>query len=175
MNRRGILKASAMTALGLAILTGSAAAEQKPMKDLLVGTWTLLLVDDVNAEGNRVPGYGPNPKGTVIFGTDGRYSLQIMRDQRPKFASNNRREGTAEENKAAVGGMISHFGTYSINEGAKTLTIRIEGSSFPNWDGTQQKRLITALTDDVLTWTNPTPSTAPAGNVRAELAWRRAK
>ena len=36
-----------------------------------------------------------------------------------------------------------------------------------------QKRAITAITDEVLTFNNPTPSTS--GYVRAELAWQKAK
>jgi len=42
MNRRCILSISAMTALGLALLPGSAVAQQKSLKETLVGTWTLV-------------------------------------------------------------------------------------------------------------------------------------
>jgi hypothetical protein len=33
---------------------------------------------------------------------------------------------------------------------------RVEGSSFPNCENTSQKRLVTALADEVLTYRNPT-------------------
>jgi len=175
MNRRLIVCAAA-AGLAYATMSGSTVAQQqKALKDQIVGTWSLLIVDNFREDGTRVPAYGPNPKGMVMFGPDDRYSLQIMRDVRPKFASNNREKGTADEMMAAVHGMISHFGRYTIDETGKTLNLRIEGSSFPNWDGTTQKRLITALVGDDLTWTNPTPSTAAGGNVRSELVWRRAK
>jgi hypothetical protein len=173
MNRRSTLGIAALAAFGLVMSPVGSNAQQKSLKDQLVGTWNVLIVDDVHPDGSHVPAYGPNPIGTVLFGADGRYSLQIMRAAIPKFASNNRLKGTPEENKAVVQGMISHFGTYSVNEADKTFTIRIEGSSFPNWGGTQQKRLITSLTaGDELTWTNPTPS---SGAVRTELAWKWAK
>ena len=81
--------------------------------------------------------------------------------------------GTADENKAVVQGIISHFGTYTVDEAGKTFTFRIAASSFPNWDGTAQKRPITAITDEVLTYNNPTPSVS--GYVRAEVAWKKAK
>jgi hypothetical protein len=42
MNRRSILSISAMTVLALAVLPGSAVAQQKTLKDQLVGTWTLV-------------------------------------------------------------------------------------------------------------------------------------
>ena len=41
---------------------------------------------------------------------NGRYILLTARSGQPKFASNNRMEGTPEEYKAVVQGMIVHFG-----------------------------------------------------------------
>jgi Lipocalin-like domain len=175
MRRHDIFRFSAVAALGLALLPGSALAQQKPIKDQLVGTWTLLLVDNVKADGTHVPSYGPNPVGTAMFSPDGHYSLQIMRVGRPPFAANNLAAGTANENKAAISGIITHFGTYTVDQADKSFTIHIEGSSFPNWDGTRQKRLVTAITDDVATWTTPMPASATSGNEHAELVWKRAK
>jgi Lipocalin-like domain len=175
MNRRNMLGTLATATLGLAFTTADAAAQQKSFKDLIVGSWTLLINDFARQDGTKVPAFGPNPKGLVVFGPDGRYSLQIARDVRPKFASNDRYNGTSDENKAAMQGAISHFGRYTIDEAQKTLTFRIEASSFPNWDNTTQKRPITVLTGDDLVWSNPTPSTGPSGFVNAELIWRRAK
>src|SRR5262249_44201278 len=160
-------------AVGLTILPGGASAQQKPVKDLLVGTWTLLLDDNVKEDGTHVPGYGPNPEGSLIFTANGHYSLHIFRHGRRAFASKDRLTGTADENKAAIQGMISHFGTYSVDETGKTVTFRIEASSFPNWDATSQKRAVTAITDEILTYNNLAPSTS--GYIRAELAWKKAK
>jgi hypothetical protein len=184
MTLRTLLQTTAVTAFSLGVFAIAATAQQqqrpaqqpppppKPMKELIVGSWTPLLVDDVDADGTRSPIYGPNPKGMLMFSPDGRYSLQIMRDIRPKFAANSRLKGTADENKAVIGGIITHFGRYSLDEGAKTITLRIDGSSFPNWDGTSQTRPITALTDDVFTYVNPASS---GSGGKSEVAWRRAK
>jgi hypothetical protein len=57
---------------------------------------------------------------------------------------------TAEEGKAVAQGMIAFYSTYTVNEGDKTLTTRIEGSSYPNLIGGEQKRVITSLTADEL-------------------------
>jgi hypothetical protein len=95
-----------------------------------------------------------------------------MRDVRPKFAANDRTKGSADENKGAISTIITQFGRYTLDDAGKTLTLRIEGSSFPNWDGTTQTRPVTALTDDVLTWTVPAIS---AGGGKAETAWRKVK
>ena len=83
--------------------------------------------------------YGPNPEGILIFTPDGRYSLQIMRVNRPHYAS-----PTAAGRRAEQGGAdrdVSHFGTYTSTKRDKALTMHIEGSSYPNWDGTKQTRI----------------------------------
>jgi hypothetical protein len=145
-------------------------APPKSMKDALVGSWRLLIDDVVNPDKTQTPQLGPNPEGSVIFTANGHYSLQIMRYNRPKLAANDRTKGTADENKAAISGIITHFGTWTVDEGSKTLTFRIEGSSFPNWDGTVQKRMITSLNpNDEVTWVNSTPS---AGTLPVVLAWK---
>jgi hypothetical protein len=172
MYRRNIVGISALV-VGLAMQPGGAGAQQKSIKDQVVGAWTLLLSDNVKDDGTHVPGYGPNPEGLLVFTVDGHYSLQIVRYGRPAFASKNRMAGSADENKAAVQGTISHFGTYTVDEAGKSLTFRIAASSFPNLDGTVQKRSLTALTDEVLTWNTPAP--LAAGYVRAEVAWKKAK
>jgi hypothetical protein len=172
MYRRTVVGISAL-AVGLAMLPGGASGQQKSMKDLLVGTWTLLLTDYIKDDGTHVAGFGPNPDGSLIFTADGHYSLHIIRYGRPAFASKDRLKGTADENKAAVQGMISHFGTYTVDEANKTIAFRIAASSFPNWDATTQKRAVTAITDDVLTYNTPAASTS--GYVRAEVAWKKAK
>lgn len=176
MDRRSLLEMMGTAALGGVLVASGALAQQKPAKDQLVGVWALLLDDGVKSDGTQVPIFGPNPVGTLIFTPNGRYSLQIMRVvNRAPFASNNRDTGTAEENKAVAQGTLSHFGSYSVDEAGKTINFRIEGSSFPNWENTSQKRLITALTDEVLTYRNPTSSTPGQNFTHTELVWKRLK
>ena len=157
MSQHSILRASAIAALGLLITGGHALAQTA--KDL-VGAWTLVTAD----------AFGANPKGVVIFSADGRMAAMLMRADLPRYASNNRSQGTAAENKATVDGMISYFGTYSFN--GKELTFHIDGSSFPNWIGAEQKRTNVTLAGDELKWTQPTPS---AGGPPTPVVWRRAK
>jgi lipocalin-like protein len=93
-----------------------------------------------------------------------------MRSDRPKYAINNFAEGTAEENKATALGTITYFGTYLISEADSTIAIRVDGSSFPNWNGTDQKRIF-AIAGDELKLTSP----AASGAGTAEVVWTRAK
>jgi hypothetical protein len=64
MHRRNILGIAATIALGFALVPGGAIAQQKTIKEQLVGAWTLLLDDGVKADGTHVPLHGPNPIGT---------------------------------------------------------------------------------------------------------------
>jgi hypothetical protein len=91
-----------------------AAAQQPPLKDQLVGTWTLVLVDNVQSDGSRIQLYGPNPQGILFFDGAGHYALEILRSGRPRFAANDKSKGTPEEYQAAVQGTNSHFGTYAV-------------------------------------------------------------
>ena len=152
--------------LGVVLAAGDAFAQTT--KDF-VGTWTL--VSAVTEQGgNKTDTFGPNPKGILIVDANGRYVLAIARADLPKVASNNRTTATPEENKAIVGGSITHFGTLSVNAADQTFTFKIETATFPNWDGTEQKRAFT-LTGDELKYTVP----AQSGGGTGALVWKRAK
>jgi hypothetical protein len=155
----------AMLCLGIA-LPGAGVAQTA--KDL-VGTWTLVSAETVRLDGSSGPTFGADPKGLLILTSDGRFLYLFSRSDLPKFASDSRATGTPEENKAVVQGSISTYGTYSVTD--KSLAIKVENSTFPNWLGNDQKRTITMMTGDELKWTNPAAS---AGGV-AELVFRRAR
>jgi hypothetical protein len=156
-------------AFGFALLPGSAIAQQKSLKEQLVGTWTLVSNDNIAPDGTRRQLLGPNPKGILILDANGRYAAIQVDPNRPKFKINNRLEGTPEENKAAMRGATASFGTWSVNEADRTLISNVEGALFPNSQGTVVRRSIT-LTGDELRYINP----ETAGG-RAEAVYRRAK
>jgi len=169
MNRRSMLTTSVPTVLAVALLPSSVVAQEKSLKDQLVGTWIFVSAQDVKPDGTKVDPWGPNPKGVAMYDAKGRFTFMIMRSDLPKFVSNNRAQATAEEGKAVAQGMIVFYGTYTVNDGV--LITRIEGSSYPNIIGGEQKRIITSLTGDELRYINPTTSTG----TKAEAVWRRAK
>jgi hypothetical protein len=168
MNRRNMLGIAAVSILGLASVAEDAvgAPKAKVKKSQLVGDWALVSNNTPNATIQN----GPND-GYIVFERNGRFSFAILSSKVPKFASNNRNTGTADENKAVVQGNIAYFGTYSVNEADGTLTFHIERCSFPNWTGTDQLRQITSLTTQELKYTNPSASVGGT----AELGWKRVK
>jgi Lipocalin-like domain len=142
----------AAVALGLGMALPDVAAAQTA-KDL-VGSWTAVTNITVRPDGSKAdPFGGPNVKSLYIFTGDGRFSIINASADIPKFASNNRAQGTPEENKAVVAGSLAFFGTYSVDTPAKVLTLKVEGSTYPNWMATDQKRPIVSFAEDELKWT----------------------
>ena len=174
MRRIDVLTATmvSLLVLGVALPAGDAVAQQKSLKEQLVGTWKLVSSHSVRNDGSLVDNIGPNPRGILIYTSDGHFALVNTRSDLPKLASNSRDRGTPEENKAVVQGSLAYFGTYSVNEADKVITAKIEGSTFANMiGGPDQKRIITSLTADELKFTNP----ASTSGATLQLVWKRAK
>ena len=168
MNRLILTLITASALIFGVFLPSEEAVAQMTTKDL-VGTWTLVSIT-FEQGGKEVDYYGSNPQGQAIFDPNGRFSMIITRSDLPKFAYDNREEGTAAENKAVAQGSIAIFGTYSVSETDQAITLHIEGSTFPNWKGVDHKRPF-KLSGDQLSWTNPTPSRRGV----AQLVWKRAQ
>jgi hypothetical protein len=155
--------------LACALMTASSYAQQKSLKEQLMGAWVIVSSSTKLPDGN--PAWGTNPVGLLIFTDNGHYSSQLMRSDLPKFASDSRVKGTPEEYKAVMSGSISSFGTYTVDEANKTFTIRYEGSTFPNRKGAEDTRSF-IIEGDELHITNPAPST---GGGTSQLVYRRTK
>jgi hypothetical protein len=112
MNRRYIISLSAITALGLAMVSGAAMAQQKSLKEQVAGIWTLVSQDATAPNGTKRQPMGANPKGILILDAGGRYATLITRADRPKFKSRNRSEITTEEFATAARGAVAQFGTW---------------------------------------------------------------
>lgn len=153
----------------------SAFAQQPttPLIKQLVGTWDLVANYALRQDGTRLDPFGPNPSGRYMLDAAGNFSYMIYGSGRPKFASNNRREGTMEENKATVQGVIAFYGTYTVDELARTVTWHVERCTFPNWEGSDRKTTVTVNGDELSYTADPIPS--DAGPYIPHVTWRRAK
>ena len=156
MNWRNILSLSVIAAFGFAVFSGSAFAQQKSIKDQLVGTWTVTSQEQARKDGSKVERFGANPKGITIFEANGRFATILARPDLPKLASNDPMNPTPEEAKALALGSLAYFGTYTVDEPNKTILFKIEASTLPNQLGFEGKRVITTLTADELKYTNTT-------------------
>ena len=169
MNHRSVIGMCFVTALGLPLLATGAAIQQQALKEQLVGTWTTVSWEQKKADGAKLQQFGANPTGIAFFDAGGRYIITVMRSDRGRYASNALWQGTAEENKATANGTMTYFGTYAVSEADRSIAIHIEGSSFPNWNGADQKRFV-AITGDQLTLT-----IRPPNGENVYVVWKRAK
>ena len=148
-----IYKVMLPTLIGSAMLVSAASnASAETLKQKIVGTWTVVSVVNDN-KGNKTETFGPHPIGYFIFDRTGHVAVQIMKSDIPKFASNNKNTGTDAENKAVVQGSIANLGTYKVDEKDHSASMHYIGSSYPNWNETDQKRSI-AITGDQMSWTD---------------------
>ena len=156
--------------LGAPFPGGKALGQQaeNALKNQLVGTWILVSNFTNRDDGSKVDILRPNPKGLLMIDNGGHLTVQEMRSDLPTFGSNSR-QGTEAESKAIMLGSIAYFGTYTIDEATKTLTVHIDACSFPNWNGTDQKKSFT-LSKDELTW-----SDAGLGGGPVYTIWKRAR
>jgi lipocalin-like protein len=163
MTRNITLRAMALCVC--VVLPGAAVAQTA--KDL-VGTWTMASNINIGQDGKKIDVFGPKGTGLAIFESNGRFAIVNINPDTPKFASNSRAKGTPDENKAATMGGIGLYGTYKVAN--KEISLNVEGSTYPNWTGTDQKRTVKSYAKDQFTWT----LTGSIGG-SSEVTWKRVK
>src|SRR5258706_9125426 len=170
MTRLGKLAIFAITMLGSDVMIQGAAGQQRPLKEQVAGTWTLVSWEQTNPDGSKFQQFGADPKGNGFFDMIGHYIISVMRSDRASYQIDNfgqLGQITAEESKATALGTITYFGTYSVSEADRTMAIHVEASSFPNWNGTDLERLF-EITQDRLKLTVRPPR---GGSV--DVLWNR--
>lgn len=145
-------------------------AQEKSLKDKLVGTWIYASSTGKREDGSAVQ--RPSLQGAVTYTADGRFHFITVRTDAPKYASGDSARPSPDEAMAIASGVVAYTGTYTLDEVTKTVHANIETSSFPNLVGApNQRRIITSITDEELRFTNPR---TPAG-ITLELVFKRAK
>lgn len=150
-NRWARLAAGAMLA-GLLSMPGLAFSQL--LKEQIVGTWRLVSIYN-EEKGVKAHNFGENPVGLVMFDGSGNVMQLLSKPTLPKFAVNNRLKGTDAEYRGVMEGMISGFGTCTVD--GDTVTIKWLASSYPNRVGAAEKRTYKIVGDE-MTGTNPTAS-----------------
>ena len=102
----------------------------------VIGVWELVSLQDHRPNGEVLDWMGKKPSGTLIYSPDGHMSVQIMRDPHPMAAasmwSSDGRDlqpsASANEVRDAYSGYYAYFGSWEIDERARTVTHHIRGS-----------------------------------------------
>ena len=123
----------------LAVMSGlGGAAQSQPLT--LVGAWRLISYETRDAKGRIDYPLGEHVRGQLVYDTRSHMSVQIMKDGRPTFVSNDFARGTDTEARAALEGYVAYFGTYVMNPAKHTVVHHIQGALFPNFVGGDQVR-----------------------------------
>ena len=173
MNRPTAFPMTAIALLCLAVTfpASNAVAQQKSLKDQLIGTWTLVSNDDTERNGSKHQYYSANPRGILILDAGGQYAQVTGRPDRPKFKAtdNIRLDTPAAQYGEAARAFAGNFGTWSINEADKTLTRRYEAALIPNVEGTDRKEAVSLTGNEMkLVYTS-------AAGLKTEAVYRRAR
>jgi Lipocalin-like domain len=129
----------------------------------LVGTWTLISVDNIKPDGSHTPRHGSHPSGLLIFDAQGRYSLVVLT------------EGTPEEYKAAIEGNNADYGRYSVNESEQSITFHMDHASHPELEGSSHTRYFTLIGDRLIYTTVKMSANGEAKSTYGEVVLERAK
>lgn len=175
MTRRAtsIYLVTALVFLAGVLPVRNAIAQPKSLKDQVVGAWTLVSFESFDSAGTSVPVMeGSDLKGRLILTDNGLLSFQIIAEY-PKLTSKDPLKTTAAEDKAVAHGVLSFFGTYTINAADKLIIFHIERSSFPNQaTGKGAKRTVTVSGDELRLGS---PGQATGGLKRFVVTWKRIK
>jgi hypothetical protein len=174
MNRRATraMTTTALLCMAVGLSASDSLAQQKSLKEQLVGTWTLVSSDQVLPDDRKLKQFGSNPKGINVFDANGRFFLMIASADNSKIAS---KESSRKTNSEEIGRLIvesiAYYGTYTVNETERAVILHLDASTFPNQIGTDQKRTITSLTADELKYSSP----AETSGVQVRQVWKRAE
>jgi hypothetical protein len=137
----------------------------------LAGVWRLVSSEFRTSSGDVIYPLGEDALGQAIFTESGYMSGQLMRQNRPWFASGSQASGTREEIEAALQGYVAYYGSCQVDVEQKTITTDVEGSLYPNWVGGQQVRYY-ELTDSRLVLTT-SPIAFGDEEITGVLTWER--
>lgn len=151
-----------------------ATSTQSGIASQFIGTWKMVSVEERKPNGELVePRYSARPSGYIMYDATGHVAVQIMKPGRPRFASDDAAQATAAEAKSAFDGYGAYFGTYEIHEAEGYVIHHVEGSVFPNYVGSDQKRGFEFSGDQLIL--KPPPRQVGGAQHTTRVTWQRVK
>jgi hypothetical protein len=136
-----------------------------------VGTWKLVSFEFRTSTGRVFYPYSQDAFGILMYDAHGNMNGQIMRPDRPAFASGDLMRGTPEEIKAAFEGFVGYFGTYEVHEEEGAVIHHVTDSVFPNYVGENQVRFF-QFSGNRLSLSTP-PIQAGGVTLTGVIVWER--
>ena len=123
------------TALIVLLPTG-VVAQQKSLKEQIQGPWSQASCNSTTAKGEKTDYCANNPRGILILAGNGNYASTTI--------AGGRKDANAP-------GVTANFGTWSVNEADKTLTIHFVGALNPTIEGKDLKLSISLNGEELRT------------------------
>ena len=141
----------------------------KVSKDRFVGSWELKKWTAESTDGKTVFPFGDDAKGRITYDDAGNMAVQIMKNSRSQFLSEDPLQAQPDEVFTAYNGFIAYCGSYEVDPGRNQVVHQIRISSFPNWVGQDQRRYYEFEEDRLIL------STDLIGGSRHKLIWKKLK
>ena len=157
-----------------------AGKEKQSLRHQLIGEWELV---DYSAypkddPASKVYPMGKDAKGIIMYTHTGYMSAQLQVSGQPHFKSDDLNGGSKEELAEAAKNYLAYTGPFYLDESGEAPLLQHQktNSSFPNWLGNTQRRLvkITKEGDDQYLTLGPEGESIVMGEMRTmQLVWRR--
>jgi len=131
----------------LTLLIGVAGTRQGKDPEDIVGIWRLVSMVRPDSSGQSKPFWDERPVGLLIYTADGRVSAQLYDSRRPRLGVR-WETASAEAARTAYVGLITYFGTYTVDRASRTISHKPEGAMSPDWIGSTMVRAYRFLGPD---------------------------
>jgi hypothetical protein len=99
-----------------------------------------------DSTGKTKPVWDDRPAGLIIYTADGQMSAQLYDTRRPRLGATT----LPQVAQGSLAGVVTYFGTYTIDRHQATVTHSVVGAMVPDWAGTRLVRAYKFLTPDRL-------------------------
>ncbi len=105
-------------------------AQQKSLKETLVGAWLITSVTDIDEKGQNTNAWDGPVHGQITLGRSGRFTQIIIGQPIASMKQDDPRKPDAL--------VVVYYGTYTIDEASKKVSLNIEGAGYSSRVGQPQ-------------------------------------
>ena len=142
MNRRAVI--TALSLAPFAHAATSSAAERKKF----IGMWRLTSGESKDQVTGEVSyPWGKNPFGRLMYDEAGRVFVQLMNPGRRSVGGISNigaaaaiASSSADDMREMLTGFNAYFGTFAVDEPARTVIHHVQSALIPSWVGSDQRR-----------------------------------
>ncbi|MEV5651110.1 lipocalin-like domain-containing protein [Nocardia sp. NPDC052254] len=121
-------------------MTETGGPDPRSIAERVLGAWELVSYTTVSETGQIAYPLGERARGLIVYTADGFMSAQIMRPDRPHYASRRVHGGAPDERARAAAGYLAYSGRYEVDEAGNAIRHDVAVSLYPNWVGDRQLR-----------------------------------